>query len=298
MLLTSYICYRIAFYSPRGRQNDDLNIIRSPQMDVYHDQIREMIETLLARPYEGVTTDSHDGLKLFAKYYHQSDDAPLAICFHGYRGTSARDFSGGSAMYLDAGMNLLMVDERACCRSEGHTITFGIEERYDVLSWIRYAIDRFGQEKKILLGGISMGAGTVLMASQMDLPPQVKGIIADCPFTTPEAIIRKVIRDLRLPDKVAWPFVKLGARIYGHLDLDRWANAAEAVKETKIPILLVHGEDDRFVPCDMSREIAAANPEMVELITFPGAGHGLSYLVDPERYTKAVQSFTELALRR
>ena len=136
-------------------------------------------------------------------------------------------------MYLDMGFNLLMVDERACCRSEGHTITFGIEERYDVLSWIRYAIGRFGQEKKILLGGISMGAGTILMASQMDLPPQVKGIIADCPFTSPEAIIRKVIRDLKISDQLTWPLVKLGARLYGHLDLDRWADAAEAVKDVK-----------------------------------------------------------------
>ncbi|MBQ7057849.1 MAG: alpha/beta hydrolase [Firmicutes bacterium] len=298
MLLTSYLFYRIAFYSPTGKQNDDFNLIRSPQMEVYNDQIRTMIETLLARPYEPVTTTSHDGLRLFAKYYHQSDEAPLVICFHGYRGTSARDFSGGSTMYLDMGFNLLMVDERACCRSEGHTITFGIEERYDVLDWIKYSIDRFGQEKKILLGGISMGAGTVLMVSQMDLSSQVKGIIADCPFTSPEAIIRKVIRDLKISDKLTWPLVKLGARLYGHLDLDRWANAAEAVKETKIPIVVMHGEDDRFVPCDMSRQIAAANPKMVELHTFPGAGHGLSYLVDPVRYTMIVQDFTARALER
>ena len=143
-----------------------------------------------------------------------------------------------------------------------------------------------------------MGAGTVLMASQMDLPREVKGIIADCPFTSPEAIIRKVIRDLKISDQLTWPLVKLGARLYGHLDLDRWADAAEAVKETNIPVLVMHGDDDRFVPCDMSRQIAAANPKMVELHTFPGAGHGLSYLVDPKRYTRIVQDFTARALER
>jgi len=60
-----------------------------------------------------------------------------------------------------------------------------------------------------------------------------------------------------------------------------------------VPILLIHGEADRFVPCELSRQIAEANPEMIEFHTFPGAGHGVSYLADTERYTKLVRDFCE-----
>ena len=44
------------------------------------------------------------------------------------------------------------------------------------------------------------------------------------------------------------------------------------------------------MPCEMSRVIAQANPEMIERHTFPDAGHGLSYLVDTEQYTGLVMS--------
>ena len=58
-----------------------------------------------------------------------------------------------------------------------------------------------------------------------------------------------------------------------------------------MPILLIHGEDDHFVPCEMSREIAANCASRVVVQTFPGAGHGLSYLVDPQRYERVVFDF-------
>ena len=124
------------------------------------------------------------------------------------------------------------------------------------------------------------------------------GIIADCPYSSPEAIIRKVCReDMHLPPAMAMPFIRLGARLFGHFDL-REASALEAVQHTHIPILLLHGEDDRFVPCDMSREIFDVCGGDKTLITFPGAGHGLSYIVDIENYSKAVSSFVNQCMQK
>ena len=290
VLLISYIVYRIAFYSPNKTQNDDYNIARGEQMDAQRETITAMIDTLNAIPYEPVSIPSDDGLRLRGRYYHQKDGAPVVIGFHGYRGTPSRDFSGGTEMYLSAGFNLLMVEQRAHCGSEGHTITFGVKERYDCQAWIDYVRWRFEPDTPILLGGISMGAATVLMASGLDLPENVKGIVADAPYTSPKAIIQKVCRDVKIPPKLAYPFLWLGALVFGGFRLGA-ANAAEAVKHTTVPILLIHGEDDRFVPCDMGREIAAANPEMVELHTFPDAGHGLSFLIDRQRYERIARAF-------
>ena len=146
-----YATYRLVFYSPNDRQNDDHAIAHTSQMDVFREQISEMINAADAVPYEPVEIRSHDGLVLRARYYHQSDDAPLMLCFHGYRGTPRRDFSGGIQIMLLAGHNILMAEQRAHCGSEGHTITFGVEERYDCLDWIRWAQGRFGEDKPIFL---------------------------------------------------------------------------------------------------------------------------------------------------
>ena len=56
-------------------------------------------------------------------------------------------------------------------------------------------------------------------------------------------------------------------------------------------MLLIHGEDDRLVPCCMSSEIASCSASSVVVQTFPGAGHGLSYLIDPVRYECVIYDF-------
>lgn len=290
VLIAAYVVFRIVLHSPNRMQNDDFYMAPSEQTDALREQINDMIRALNQIPYERVFITSFDGLKLSGRYYHQTDGAPLAILMHGYRGTPSRDFSGGAQSYLAAGFNLLIVEQRAHCSSEGHVITFGVNEHRDCLSWIDYARARFGERVRIVLCGISMGASTVLMACGTDLPKNVKGVVADCPFTAPKEIIFKVCRDLKLPPRLIWPLLRLGARLYGGFD-PTGVDASDAVKRSPVPILLIHGEDDRFVPCDMGRRIAAANPERIELHTFPHAGHGLSFLIDRPRYERITRAF-------
>ena len=135
-----------------------------------------------------------------------------------------------------------------------------------------------------------MVAATVLMASELNLPKEVRGILADCPYTSPAEIISTVGKARGIPMKLALPMAELGARIWGGFSLSS-VSALSTVRLARVPILLIHGEADKFVPCEMSRRIAGANPKLIELHTFPGAGHGLSYLVDTERYVNLVQEF-------
>ena len=286
-----YGLYSFAFASPRGRQNDD-HAIAVPMSPEDRERSLAMIDALNARPYERVFLRSYDGLRLAGRYYATDPGAPLAILCHGYRGTPSRDFCGGAELCLSLGMNVLLIEERAHVTSQGRTITFGVRERYDVLAWARYAAERFGEDTPILLGGISMGAATVLMASGLDLPGNVRGILADCPYTSPPEILREFAAARGWPVALAYPMAVLSARVFGGFSLSG-ADAREAVARARIPILLIHGEADGLVPCEMSREIARANPEMTVLHTFPGADHGLSYLADKERYTRIVTEFCE-----
>jgi fermentation-respiration switch protein FrsA (DUF1100 family) len=118
----------------------------------------------------------------------------------------------------------------------------------------------------------------------------VIGVLADCGFTSAKDIMYEVIRQMKLPPKLAYPFVKLGARLYGGFSLDE-SSAIESVKNSKVPVILFHGENDDFVPCQMSVENYEACCTRKKLVTIPGAGHGLAYIIDPQGYLDALREF-------
>lgn len=296
ILVVSYWAYRVAFYvSPRYHQD----VYDLPDGETSQEKrtiLRHCIQKLSALPYEAVTITSVDGKKLYGRYYHTADNAPVQLQFHGYRGSAMRDFCGGTTFARKLGHNVLVVDQRCHGNSEGHTITFGIRERYDCQSWANYAYRRFGKGTPLILSGVSMGATTVLMASDLELPETVCAIVADCPYSSPKAIITKVAGEMGLPEKPAAAMCCLGALLYGHFRVSG-CSALDCVKATKLPVLLIHGEADQLVPCDMSRDLYQACGSEKELQTFPGATHGMSYLEDPQRYEAAVGSFLERCIR-
>lgn len=293
LLVASYVVYRICFHSPDATQNDPYNIPTGEQYQVSRDLMVSLISAMEKIPFEWVEITSSDHLKLKGRYYASSQaDMPTCICLHGYRGTAIRDFCGGYLIPRARDWNVLVVEERGCSNSEGHTITFGVKEQEDLLQWITYINERNGKKTDVYLMGISMGAATVIMTTGRTLPENVKAVIADCPYSSPYAIIHKVAtEDMKLPSFVV-PLVKLAALLWGGFSLNT-QSGAEAVKKTSVPVLIIHGEDDRFVPEAMSKEIQLANPQMVTRVTFPGAGHGLSYMVDTERYWQTVNDFLD-----
>ncbi len=289
----SFYAYRIAFFSSK-KNRDQLPSTSSHVYDPYRADMKRIFEQLQNHPFETVTVRSRDGLLLSGRYYHTKDGAPLDIGFHGYRSSPFTDFSGGSELSFSMGHNVLLVDQRAHGSSGGRTIAFGIQERYDVQSWVDFALERFGKDTKIILYGISMGATTVLMASELELPENVKGIIADCPYSSALDIILHVGRKTPFPRWLIRPFAILGAKLFGGFDI-RETTAAQAVEEAQVPILIIHGEADSFVPCQMS-DIVSHNPEKIQRVTVPGAEHGISYLVDTARYRQVVEAFMKKVL--
>ena len=294
VLIGSWYAYRIAFYSPQeGR--DDIPQTSGKQYDPYRPRMRQMYRNLADRPCEFVSITSHDGLTLSGRYYHLSDNAPLALCFHGYKSHALTDFSGGCELSFELGHNVLLVDQRSHGKSDGKAITYGILERRDLLRWVDYAVSRFGSDTRILLYGISMGGATVLMASELPLPKNVKAIVADCPYAVPEDIILHIGAKLHYPPRLVRPFLHMGAYLYGKFHLKE-TDAAKAVRNANIPILIIHGESDNFVPVEMSEAVSLANPELVTRVTIPGADHGISYLVDTPRYKETVVAFLNQVL--
>lgn len=292
ILLISYTTFRMGFYVDRKKtkssEEEDLPV--GEIYEVYWDAMRNWLRETRETPHEVFTIRSFDGLTLQGKYYAYAPGAPIELMFHGYRGSAERDLCGGMQRCFRLGHSALIVDQRCSGASGGNVITFGVNEHKDCLAWVKFAVDHFGPDSRLILTGMSMGASTVLMAGGRELPENVIGILADCGFTSAKEIIYEVLRKMKLPPKLVYPFVKLGARIFGHFDLEEWS-AAEAMKYCKVPVIFFHGEADDFVPCWMSRKNYELCGSRKELVLVPEAGHGLSYPADQEAYVVKARNF-------
>ncbi len=266
---------------------------------VYRDCKEEILAGLSEmeqKPHETVTVRSYDGLKLVGEYYPHPNARGTILMFHGWHGSPQADFGCAMSAYYSKGLSLLLVHQRTQGSSEGEYITFGIRESRDVHAWVRWHGDRFGKEAPILLTGISMGATTVLMSAGTPYEANVRGIIADCGFTSPWEIIASVVRGRGLPVFPFVPLMSLWARLFAGFGFREYSTL-EAVRNLQIPIFLAHGEADRFVPCQMTKEVyRACGSSDKTLLLVPNARHGAAYLVDHRNYENMIAQFVNRCL--
>ena len=262
-----------------------------PHLGVVMENIRKMSEC----KFEEIYITSFDGLRLCANYYETKPGAPVVLFFHGYRSSADRDGSGGFWHLAERGFNIMLVSQRSHGKSEGRTITFGVKERKDCLSWIEYCIKRFGKDVKLVLMGVSMGAATVLLASGMNLPSNVKGIVGDCGYSSSEKIIKSEIKAIHMPVGILYWLTRMSAKIFGGFNLGD-ADVCDAVSKSKTLILIIHGKKDNFIPYYMAEEIYISCSSEAKLLGVEGAGHAMSFYQNTVLYVKTLDEFLEKAL--
>ena len=253
--------------------------------------MQERREWMMEQPHEDVWITSRDGLKLHGTYFKGEEGSKAVICFHGYTSKGLNDYGSLSWYYLKHGFRMLLIDERAHGESEGTYIGFGTMDRYDGLEWVKWMVNKIGVDAQILLTGNSMGGATVCMMSGLDLPPQVKGIVSDCAFTSAKDVFTHVLHSMyHLP---AFPMIQIADKLnrknagYGLDD----CNAAREVRKAEVPILFIHGADDVFVPCWMCEEIYKNCASPKQKLIVKGAGHGESYYKATQDYENALDTF-------
>lgn len=295
ILIGAVVSFKIVFYSPARKPlaEEEFEIPPGKVYEKFREEMKDWVRLSRKTEHQCFEIKSFDGLTLRGRYYECDPSGPVELLFHGYRGNAERDLSGGVARCFALGRNALIIDQRGSGTSDGHVITFGIREHRDCLSWVDFAVNYFGKEKKLILTGISMGAATVLMAAGKELPPNVVCVLADCGYSSSKEIIKKVIKDMKLPVFLFYPMVKLGAFLFGFFRLEKYS-PMEAMKNSRVPIIFIHGDNDDFVPCEMSRRMyAACTSKHKSLVEIKGAGHGLAFPHDKESYFNALREFQE-----
>jgi fermentation-respiration switch protein FrsA (DUF1100 family) len=276
-------------YACRGKRKGDVSETGRLDVKGFGAEINSGAEWVRNASGRFVSIESYDGLKLSARYLEREDSDVCVVMMHGYRSAPEIDFSMAAKSYYINGYSVLLPYQRAHGISEGKYITYGVRESRDCKDWVEYAVNTLGK-KRIILSGMSMGTATVLLAAGLGLPENVVGITADCGFTCPAEIIGRVMEGMHVPSRIVLPILNL---LFKHVaGFDAYAhNTVDAMKENKIPVLFIHGENDGFVPCEMTLRNYEACAAPKTLITVPGADHGVSYLVDKEYVGLALRKF-------
>lgn len=248
-------------------------------------------ETKLLQKKTGrVTATAVDGTQLVGHWYSCENPKRVLIAMHGWRSSWARDFGVAADFWHDSGCGILYAEQRGQGSSGGAYLSFGMMERYDCLTWAN-AVFRDFPHLPVYLVGISMGATAVLLAAEQPLPPNVRGVIADCGFSSPEAIWRYVTqRKLHIPYGLVEGRVnRICRKRFGCLPCD--VTTSGALRHTKVPVLLIHGTADAFVPHEMSVEAKDACASSCKLLLVDGAKHGESYLKATKIYQENLLQF-------
>ncbi len=298
VLLAAAVVYLFRFACVRKKEfePDLASFTEGSTIHTFLKQLHPAREALLALPHEDVEITSFDGLRLRARFFPAEASAPsdpprALLMMHGHRSSGLFDFSVAASFYRSLGFHLLIVDQRACGRSEGRYMTFGAKERYDCAAWLAYLDDRFGGNCKLFMTGVSLGASTVLTASVLDIPNSVCGVIADCGFTSAEDIFRHVLRrNFHLPAFPILSAAQLLARATARFGF-RDASTLDAMRENRLPVLFLHGGKDDFVPTEMTHRNYEACRAKKRMLIIEDASHGMSYVKDAPRCQAEIRAF-------
>lgn len=293
LFLACYVIFRISadvnfhFGEPKKKSKPSSNPA-VVAMRAFRGQAAEWLEQ---QPFETVCIQSRDHLHLVGHWLPcQGAERTVLLC-HGWKGNWAKDMGVFGPFLQTQKCNLLFIEQRAHGDSEGEYLGFGVLERYDCLGWIAYLQKHTPVELPIYLFGCSLGATTVLMASGLELPEQVHGVIADCGFVSPEEQVGTTLKDWwHLPRE---PFVSIADLIcrrkagYSYRDY----STLKAMQANRKPILFVHGLGDRFVLPEGTLKNHEACQSEKELLLVEGAKHMQSYLLATEEYQQKLRAF-------
>ncbi len=277
--------------APKAVNKTKDKIMGSPELVNIIAQLTDTAKALEQSDHERVTLTSFDETLLVGHWFVPENPKRVIVAMHGWRSTWAQDFGVIANFWLQNGCCVLFAEQRGQGESGGEYMGFGLLERFDCMEWIKWVNERTEGKLPIYPAGLSMGASTVLMTAADEHPESVRGIMADAAFTSPHAIWKHVVQNnLHIPyalysgvaSNMCHKKIQMRSTDY---------SCPEALKGSKVPILFIHGTDDKFVPVTHTYENYKACTSQKRLLVVPGADHCLSYLVDRESYEKATLDF-------
>ena len=266
-------------------------IMSSGDLSQTLEKLMDAAKALEEIEHETIEITADDGTVLVGHWFHKETDKRAIVAMHGWRSNWSRDFGTIAPFWLSNDCSVLFAEQRGQGNSGGEYMGFGLLERFDCRDWVNKVNELTKEGLPLYLAGLSMGATTVLMTAGFALPDNLKGIIADCGFTSPHAIWEHVVENnLKLPFGLYSRAAKDIFEDRVQIPSDSYSTLL-SLQSCKVPVLFIHGTDDNFVPIEMTYENYKSCVSEKHLFVVPGAEHGTSYLIDKAGYEKAVTKF-------
>lgn len=248
-------------------------------------------EELEKKELKMLTMIASDGTVLTGHWYPCDKPQRIILAFHGWRTTWSQAFGLYADFWHNNGCSVFFAEQRGQNNSGGECMGFGLTERFDCAQWAEFISCLYGESLPMYLWGTSMGATTVLLASELKLPDNMRGIIADCGYTSPKQIWKHVAnKTLHIPFYLrSFVASEMFKKRVGVESAD--CSTVEALSHCTLPVFFVHGEEDGFVPIEITRENYEACPTPKKLLTVPGASHAMSYYAGKGEYEKQALEF-------
>lgn len=276
---------------PEALEKGKEKLMGSEKMADFTNEVKMRAQGLEDAETELVEIEADDGVKLVGHWQTCENPKRVIVAMHGWRSSWSSDFGSVADFWHKNDCNVLYAEQRGQNNSGGDYMGFGLLERHDCLSWINWVNEQTEGKLPIYLGGVSMGATTVLMAAGLELPENVCGMMADSGFTSPHSIWKHVMnKNLHLSYGLHSAIANDMCKRRINMSADEYSTI-DAMENSKVPVLFVHGTDDHFVPVEMTYENYKACAAPKRLLVVPGADHCMSYYMNKEAYEKAVKEF-------
>ena len=237
-----------------------------------------------------VTTE--DGYRLISRvFYQEGESHNWVLLLHGYTGWKEEMYPIAYE-YAKRGYQVLVPDMRCSGESQGDFIGMGWTDRLDNQLWLERIL-AMDERAQIVIHGQSMGGACALMMAGEALSKHVIAAVSDSAYTDAYSIFKKQLKDwFHIPGFPLVDGASLMLQMRGGYSLKE-ASALEAVKKSSIPLLIIHGEEDAFVPVEMAYELYDAADCEKEILIVEGAGHAQAPDKAPKAYYETVFSFLE-----
>lgn len=236
---------------------------------------------------------SFDGLTLGAVYLRaRENNDKVVVLQHGYR-ADWFTMQPYARMFFERGYDVLMPSARAHGKSDGKYIGMAWLDRFDMLRWVGKLNELYEHRADIVLMGVSMGGSTAVAVTGMTPPPEIKCVIDDCGFSSVSDEYDACFRRTPTIGKIMRPSLDTAMRLKHGYSLDG-ADITELASKSATPTLFIHGTKDDFVPFELGQKLyAACSAQDKRFYSVEGAGHGLGYACDPDKYTSVVFEFVD-----